>query len=157
SILRPSRLRALGLIATALALPLAYEVFRAGYYGIVVPMPALAKSATGAAWSRGWEYLVDFVQPYRLWLPLGVLAGFGIASRRALADRARIVVAAPLATALLLVVFIIRVGGDFMHARMLLPPTFLAVLPAMVLPISRHTAPVAALIAIWAVTIGVSL
>ena len=57
------------------ALPVLSEIFRMGYYGIIVPNTALAKDAGGTYWSQGWNYLVDLVAPYWLWVPLlGVAA-----------------------------------------------------------------------------------
>ncbi|HSD87388.1 MAG TPA: hypothetical protein VLB44_07730, partial [Kofleriaceae bacterium] len=62
-VLRPARRRAAGLVGAAIALPLGYEIFRAGYYGTLVPLPALAKGAGRAEWGRGYDYLRDFVDP----------------------------------------------------------------------------------------------
>jgi arabinofuranosyltransferase len=61
-------------VAWALALPVAYQIFRMGYYGQLVPNPAVAKEAGSARWHDGWIYLRHFVDPYTLWLPLLVLA-----------------------------------------------------------------------------------
>ena len=55
------------------ALPVAYEIFRAGYFGTLVPNPALAKDSSGMYWSQGWQYLVDLVAPYVLLVPLAVI------------------------------------------------------------------------------------
>jgi hypothetical protein len=49
----------------------------------------------------------------------------------------------------------VRVGGDFMHGRMMLAPTFLLLLPAIVLPVSRWTAPSLGVAFVWAVLIYV--
>jgi arabinofuranosyltransferase len=57
------------LVAWALALPLAYEIFRMAYYAAIVPNSALAKEAGASQWGRGWSYLVDFAEPYYLWIP----------------------------------------------------------------------------------------
>lgn len=150
---RPSWRQALGLAVIAGALPVAYEIFRAGYYGVLVPLPALAKTATGARWDRGLHYVVDFVLAYLTWFPMAVLAMVGGAALRRgqLRDHARIIMLAPIVAGLLIGVFVARVGGDFMHGRLLLPPMFLLLLPAMVLPWSRATAPAIALLAAWLV------
>ncbi|HEX4419769.1 MAG TPA: discoidin domain-containing protein [Kofleriaceae bacterium] len=158
---RPGWRRTAGLAAAAGALPVGYEIFRAGYYGALVPLPALAKSAGGSQWRRGLSYLADFVAPYALWLPIAILAIVLIVAvrRGALAGphrRAdRIIVAAPVVSGALLAGFVIRVGGDFMHARMLLPSAFLAVLPALVVPWRRWTAPAVVALAGWALAIGI--
>jgi arabinofuranosyltransferase len=64
--------RMAGLVAVAVALPVAYEVFRAGYYGLLVPATALAKEASIPRWGRGLVYLRDFVGPS--WLVVPALA-----------------------------------------------------------------------------------
>jgi arabinofuranosyltransferase len=155
AIVRPPWPRALALAGCALAAPLAYEVFRAGYYGTLVPLPALAKSASHAEWSRGYGYLVRFVAPHLLYVPAGVLAGVVVANRRALVPPGRVGFAAPVITAVLLAGFVVRVGGDFMHARLLLPPVFLAVAPVLVVPRVRWAAPAAAVLAAWGLFTGI--
>jgi len=154
---RPRAWRTAVLAGTALALPLAYEVFRAGYYGALVPLPALTKSAAAAQWGRGLAYLANFVRPYALWLPLAALAGVLAAAllRRSIAGRDRVIALAPVVAALVIAIYVVRVGGDFMHARMLLPAAFTAVLPAAVLPVDRRTAAVLAIVVIWALVVGI--
>jgi arabinofuranosyltransferase len=156
-LLRPTRRRTLALLAAAAALPLAYEIFRAGYYGMLVPNPALTKSATQSAWSRGGFYLLDVVRVYRMWwlVPIGLaLAAY---YRRRLTGRDGILVAAPVVSGALLALYVVRVGGDFMHARMLLPSAFLVFMPAALLPLQRVTAIAAGLVALWAVITVVRL
>jgi arabinofuranosyltransferase len=153
---RPPWRRTLALVALAIALPLAYEVFRAGYYGTLVPLPALAKSAAQAAWARGFAYARDFAHPYALWIPALALIGFAATSDFAVPRRALIVIATPIVAGLVLALYVVRVGGDFMHARMLLAPVFLVLLPAFMLPLRRRTVPVAILLAAWALAVGVA-
>jgi arabinofuranosyltransferase len=64
------RTSALALVCAG-ALPLVYEIFRMGYYGLLVPMPALTKEAGASDWARGGRYLQDFLGDSHLWL--GVL------------------------------------------------------------------------------------
>ncbi|MEE9243658.1 MAG: flagellar motor control protein ZomB, partial [Mycobacterium sp.] len=45
-------------------LPVAYQIFRMGYYGLLVPGTALAKDASGSKWQQGFVYLANFNQPY---------------------------------------------------------------------------------------------
>ncbi len=146
---RPGWRTLLGYGAVAAALPVAYEVFRMGYYGIAVPMTALAKEAGGANWKQGWAYLTNFADPYWLWTPLALVAlatvAVWVGRRRPLGQSA--VLAAPLVAGALLTVYVIRLGGDFMHARMLLAPLLLLLLPVLVVPVDRVTVPVAALLA----------
>ncbi|MCA9710760.1 MAG: hypothetical protein KDK70_33270, partial [Myxococcales bacterium] len=159
SIVAPSRRDALRLVAVALALPLAYEIFRAGYYGTLVPLPALAKSAASpswSSWSRGLGYLLDFVLPHHLWLPFGVLAL--LLARAWLRGRVprpdRLVILAPVLSAVLLLVYVVSVGGDFMHGRMCLPPALLLLLPGLLWPLRRESALALLAIAAWAVVVG---
>ncbi len=58
-------------------LPVAYEIFRMGYYGLLVPGTALAKDAAGDKWSQGMIYLANFTQPYALWVPVLLLVPAG--------------------------------------------------------------------------------
>jgi arabinofuranosyltransferase len=76
--------------------------------------------------------------------------------RRTLTRRERVLIAAPLVGGLMLVVYVARVGGDFMHGRMLLAPTWLCVLPAMVIAVRRWTSLAVAALAGWALIVGIS-
>ncbi|WP_409489617.1 hypothetical protein [Amycolatopsis sp. cmx-11-12] len=152
---RPGRRGALGLLAVAAALPLAYQVFRMGYYGLLTPNTALVKEASEANWARGWAYLVDLVQPYWLWLPLLVLAAALFTST---VDKTFLVLTAvPIAGAVLLSLYVIRVGGDFMHGRMLLPALFCLLLPVLALPLTRATTVVLLVVGVWATVAAGSL
>jgi arabinofuranosyltransferase len=144
-------------LGVALALPLAYEVFLAGYYGTLVPLPALAKSAAGAEWHRGLVYVRDFTRTYFVGVPVAIGAAvLAIALWRGrLARRDWILLAAPLISGALLLAFVMRVGGDFMHARMCLPPLFLALLPAAVVPLRRATVAPIGVMACWALAAGI--
>ena len=68
----------LRIVALAVAVPLAYELFRMGYYAALVPNTALAKEASAADWSRGWHYLTDLVDPYYLVIPLVLLLAVAV-------------------------------------------------------------------------------
>jgi arabinofuranosyltransferase len=167
-IVRPSWPRTAALMGVAVALPLAYQVFRMGYYGLLVPNTAVAKNASGVNLAHGWAYVEDFARPYSLWLPLAfllILAPLTMSWRR-LDSAARLACAAAVASALAMALYVVAIGGDFMHARMLLPATFTLLLPVMIVPVPRPaattirtTVPVAlcalALVA-WAVRCGVS-
>ncbi len=82
------RSRVLIVVAGGL-LPVAYQIFRMGYYGLLVPGTALAKDASGKKWSQGFVYLANFNPPYLLWLPAIPLAVLGVL---VLAGRSRAVV-----------------------------------------------------------------
>lgn len=150
----------IGIVAVAGVLPLSYQVWRMGYYGLPYPNTAIAKDAGGAKWGQGFTYLWDLVGPYLLWLPLVILLvaavvavrGGGLPAwtpvpgagdqdssrwtrhRRWLRSPAAVVTLV-LGSGLILTVYALRVGGDFMHGRMLLAQVFLLLLPVAVLPL----------------------
>ncbi|WP_223263853.1 flagellar motor control protein ZomB [Rhodococcus sp. MTM3W5.2] len=168
------KLRA-SIVAVAGAVPVGYQIWRMGYYGLPYPNTAVAKDAGGAKWGQGFTYLWNLVGPYWLWLPLLVLAVAVLVTRpwsaavnpdgsttatsdgsatatsdgsaTATSDGSAIVrwqsrlrtpgavVAVILVTGLLLMIYSLRVGGDFMHGRVLLPVLFCFMLPIAVLPI----------------------
>jgi arabinofuranosyltransferase len=137
-------------------LPVAYEIFRMGYYGLLVPGTALAKDAAGDKWSQGMIYLSNFDAPYAVWVPVVLLVPLGVllmAARRrpsflrpALAPGygrlAQAVQSPPAVVAFVLVsgllqgFYWIRQGGDFMHARVLLAPLFCLLAPVAVVPVA---------------------
>jgi arabinofuranosyltransferase len=135
----------LRVVAWAVALPVLYQVFRMGYYGVLAPNPAAAKEASDSRWDAGWDYLRSSVDPYWLWFPVLVLA-LGVylpliatlwRDRR---TRRLLVVGAFVVAALVHVGYVIRVGGDFMHARMLLIGLFAFAAPVAVIPARREYA-----------------
>jgi arabinofuranosyltransferase len=137
---RPSPRRTIGLVGIAAALPVGYEIFRAGYYGMLVPMPAISKAAGRTDWQRGIAYLRDFAGPYHLYIAVLLLAVAAIIVPKRLSriDQAVIVpVGAAVITGLAMIGYVIAIGGDFMHGRMLLPGVFLLLLPVSLLPWSR--------------------
>lgn len=144
-------------VVVAATLPVGYQIFRMGYYGLLVPNTAVAKDASGSKWEQGFRYLGNLFGPYVLLLPvvLAVLAGVllwwtGRRRRPHVADvpvgsrlarfSARLrtpsaVVVVFVVAGLLEAVYWLRQGGDFMHARVLLVPLFLLLLPVVVLPV----------------------
>lgn len=151
---RGRRRRLLILLAGGL-LPVVYQIFRMGYYALLVPGTALAKDATGDKWSQGMIYLANFNAPYALWLPTVLLAALGLllwlsAGRRRAVRRpvpagygrwARTVqspagvVCFFLVSGLLQGAYWTRQGGDFMHGRVLLVPLFCLLAPVAVIPV----------------------
>ncbi len=176
--------RVVGLGALCAAPALAYEVFRAGYYGLLVPSTALAKEAGVSRWGRGYSYLRDTVSTYWLLIPAAVLAAAALLMvaqrvtrsdwwarrrhgvvvtdgspdlRRTRAwDRAgtAAVAVAPVLGGLGMLVYVTRVGGDFMHARMLLPSIFALLLPVLALPVRRRTVLPLLVLLVWAGVVG---
>ncbi|WP_370328547.1 flagellar motor control protein ZomB [Candidatus Mycobacterium methanotrophicum] len=150
------RARVLIVVAGGL-LPVGYEIFRMGYYGLLFPGTALAKDAAGDKWSQGVIYLCNFNRPYALWIPAVLLVGLGSvvwsrgpAGRRngiryppasapgPLARSAQsptAVVVFILLSGLLQALYWIRQGGDFMHGRVLLVPLLCLLAPVAVVPV----------------------
>ncbi|MET7302146.1 hypothetical protein [Embleya sp. NPDC005575] len=164
---RPRLLHTPALLGTAFTVPLLYEIFRMGYYGVLLPLPAVTKEASTADWSRGWNYVRDLTDPYHLWIPfvllLAVVVGrsvprlrdpAGAGARLRAIDRAgwaRITVfAVPVLCGLTMLLYVVRVGGDFMHARMLLPGLFMLLLPILLVPANRLAIPAATVLIGWA-------
>ena len=129
--------RRLEILAAMAALPLGYELFRMGYFACLVPNTALAKEASLAYWSHGWIYFKNFESTYQLWVPIATMAAATTVLARRLwkagDERSALLVAAPAFGSLLYGVYITRVGGDFLHARLLLPALFALALPVSTL------------------------
>ena len=81
--------------AAAIALPFAYEIFRAGFYGTLVPLPALAKNATDVAVEPRVRLPARLRAAVSAVGPLRAAARFALRSdkRGAIAQRERILVA----------------------------------------------------------------
>jgi len=153
--------RGLLAIAYAAAVPFAVEVFRMGYYGLLVPNTALAKEATRSNWSQGWHYLADFANTYWLAIPVVLLLGvLGARILRADTDErfaTAMLAIVPVVTSLVLALYWIRVGGDWMHARVLLPAFLCFLLPTLVVATSGWRLVLAAAVVVWAVWCGFGL
>ncbi|MDL9937644.1 flagellar motor control protein ZomB [Gordonia sp. ABSL1-1] len=155
----------IGMIVVAAILPVGYQIFRMGYYALLVPNPAVAKDASGSKWAQGGRYLTNLFGPYVLLLPviLAVVAGvvlivgnrlrkraLGVepaasspaSARERLARFSRSLQTPTAVTVTVLVAgficgtYWVRQGGDFMHGRVLLTPLFILLLPMMVVPIT---------------------
>jgi arabinofuranosyltransferase len=154
----PGWRRRVAIVVAGGLLPVAYQIFRMGYYGLLFPGTALAKDAGGDKWSQGVIYLWNFNRPYALWVPLLLLAGLGLvlwASARR--HRGRKVIHPPpsgrgpvvratqsptavvvfiLVSGVLQALYWIRQGGDFMHGRVLLTPLLCLLAPVAVVPVA---------------------
>lgn len=130
---------ALVTVGLAGVLPVGYEIFRMGYYATMVPNTALAKNASDSLWSFGLNYLVGLMRHYALLIPMTVLAvAVVIVVRRLITSRswaAFWLFSATIGAAMVHVVYVTRVGGDFMFGRFLLAPIFAMSLPVAVIEV----------------------
>jgi hypothetical protein len=110
---------------------LPWMVWRVAYYGDVFPNTYYAKSAYLAWWSQGWIYARLYFERYwvlALAVPLAVVA-VGPARGRSRGSEETIEARAGAARELVLALgmglaytaYVMRVGGDFMYARLLIP------------------------------------
>jgi len=120
--------RYLVLGAALFGVPLLSEIFRVAYFGLLVSNTALTKSAFSIWWPQGWVYFLDFTQTYWLWIPvltLSLIAAKRLHTWWIQGSRLEsLVLLTPVIPAVVNVVYVIAIGGDFMHARMLLPGFF---------------------------------
>ena len=149
----------LGAAGLALALPVCYEIFRMGYYASLVPNTALAKANASPA--QGVNYLLDYLMTYHLYLPVGIaLVVYGVAVVQAIQQRDGGLAAlwiGPLVAAGIHAAFVISVGGDFMHARFLLPATVMLFAPVALVGGAVWTRILAVATMIWALIAGLAL
>jgi len=106
-----------------------WQVFRMGYYAALVPTTFIAKESFHSVWWRGYLYLDDFFQTYNpewiLFLGACALLLRGVGGRKDTeARRHGLALAALCIGGVAHIVSVWRVGGDFMHARLLLPGFF---------------------------------
>jgi arabinofuranosyltransferase len=154
---------ALRLLAAAAALPLAYQALRMGYFASLVPAPALAKRAFDAHWAQGLRYLDDLGRTYWLAAPVLLLLGWRLAALGRLAPHGRgpalLLAVVPAVSGLAHAAYVVRLGGDFMHARLLLPSLFAVLLPvaAVVEDRRRIRAVLAGVVGTWAIACGLWL
>lgn len=153
----------LGYVAIALALPVAYELFRMGYYDSLTPNTAAAKEASRSWWSQGLRYLRDAGRPHWLWIPLLAIVVMYVVLLRGCAmrgERRHLTLAiACAAGGLVHLLYVARVGGDFMHARLALPGLTAIVAPVAVSVFDRRvvTYAVTGVVLVWALVALVAL
>jgi arabinofuranosyltransferase len=150
------------IVAWAALLPFAYQIFRMGYYGVLVANTATAKEASLPRVGRGILYFSDFVAPYWLFIPaLGLLVGayYPLASalRRSQGNDRSLaaLLALPIAGALN-AGYIIAMGGDYVHGRLLIAPFFAACVPVATVPLARKYL-ISLLVIPWAIVCALSL
>lgn len=131
----------LGYFVVALALPAAVQVLRMGYFGTFAPNTALAKEAFRLNLGQGRCYLNNFLGTYRLGIPLVSAAWLGIRHVRSIRKRcpaAALALTAPPVAATLHAAYVVAIGGDYMHARLLLPDLLAFLVPAALVALPRR-------------------
>ncbi len=160
----PGRRHRLTRLGAYLALPVAYQIFRMGFFATLVPNTALAKDATDTLWGRGLRYFGNFAGAYALVVPAVALIALVVISRPWRANRAWTTVAVALVVpAVLHTVYVIGIGGDYMHGRFFVVPLVALCAPVAVVALRLSGAvwrfQVAVLTALvgWALISGVDL
>jgi arabinofuranosyltransferase len=117
--------RGVSLLLAGMAPALVWHLFSTVYYGIPYPNTALAKLNTGIPFAelaqQGWRYLANSLRLDPLTL---LLTACGVAAAAA-TRRARSIALG--AGVVLYLVYVVRIGGDFMSGRFLTAPFFLSV------------------------------
>ena len=155
------RRRRLLLLVSSFAVPVAYQLFRMSYYGALVANTAIAKEGSRVRPRAGFNYLMDFVRPYWLWIPIallvfGVLSTAGSAVRTPPRDRALSVLIAFVLAATLNASAVVVNGGDYIHGRLLLPALFAFCAPVAVVPTTRWYLATVAIVT-WAFICAITL
>jgi len=156
---RPRRVRSgLEFASCFLLVWLPYVAWKINFYGDFFPNTYYAKSAGIAWWGQGWVYVQLYFQKY--W-PLGLAIPTAVTAWKAPRPGSRIQAAGPApkvaptavprtgspsgplvfaaVLALTFTVYVMRVGGDFMYARFLIPVTPLYLL-VLEWGVARHLA-----------------
>jgi arabinofuranosyltransferase len=130
-------------LGAAAAIPVAYQLFRMGFYGSIVANTAIAKEGFAQNWDRGWRYLVDFDDAYAIWIPVLVVVAGGyaplaLAAQRVRARRSLLVAGTFAFVSIVLGLWVVWIGGDYIHARLFLPFLFGLCVPVMAVPLTRR-------------------
>lgn len=145
-------------VAWGLTVPVVYQIFRMGYFGELVANTAIAKEGTKPRPDLGWRYLRDFVRPYWLLVPVTLLlVGAYLPAVLSLRSSARRLVALLVlpVSGVVNAAFVVLMGGDYLHARLLLPGLFAGVIPVAMVPAMRRYA-LSMLVLPWAVVAAVA-
>ncbi len=121
------------------AVPVAYQIFRMGYFAALVPNTALAKEAFRSRWKQGGYFFWNFFGLYKALLPLGLIGVIWVAELVRAAGKQNylrvVLTAAPTLCGLFYILYVVKIGGGFMHGRLFLPAVFATVMPLASVPI----------------------
>lgn len=100
-----------------------YHLFRSLYYAELFPNTYFAKAGLGAYWSQGWAYFLHFwrYSPVLLASLLSAIALYALQGRFRSEFRQQQERMTMLVLAAVLSLYVVRLGGDFMAYRFLLP------------------------------------
>ncbi len=133
------RRRRVLLAASALALPVGYQFFRMGYFGALTANTAIAKEAFRLNVAQGFCYARNFFGLYGLAAPLAVAAvalyALAVENDDDKTSRRVALLLAPAGAGVVHAIYVIAMGGDYMHGRMFLPPLFAALMPVALSPV----------------------
>ena len=123
-------------VVAGLGLPVLYELWRMAYFGMLVSNSELAKSGAGSDVPQGAAYFWNFISTYVLWVPFLLAIPIVVPRiRRWLyaGDRTgAVLLLTPLVAGIGDALYVVRVGGDYMEARLLLPSFLLCCLTIFV-------------------------
>ncbi len=128
-------------LAWAAGVPVLYQIFRMGYFASLVPNTAIAKGSDATHLDWGFEYAKQFLGISWMWIALvAVVALVAVTAQRAyrFEPRAMVVTLAPVAGVVLHVLYVQKVGGDYMYARFYIPSFFALAVPVMLVPFPRR-------------------
>lgn len=140
-----------------------WQIFRMGYYATLVPNTYLAKEAASTNWSQGFQYFRDTYVHYHLVeiFAIGIILFIAYIRRTTrdekeanLATNEQILSTLLLLQGALYTILVIRVGGDFMHARVLLPGIFCLAAALFYIPLPNYPSlqrVLLALLIVWGV------
>ena len=106
-----------------------WQIFRMGYYGALFPNTYIAKEGLGSRWDQGLIYLWDLLHTYLLVPMVGAVVflafvnSVGRMTAKEWLHRNGVVLSLILGGCVH-AFMVCRSGGDFMHARLLLPALF---------------------------------
>ena len=149
---RAPRTAAIGELALGFAPLVLWEMFSLVYFGSLVPNTARAKLnleiPAGDLFAQGLSYFLDSITNDPITL---IVVGLGIAAGFARRGTERLVAIG----VLLYLVYIVRIGGDFMSGRFFVAPALAsaALLGALVRPLVVSSRPVAGRVALGALVI----
>ena len=110
--------------------PVGYQLFRMGYYAELVPNTGIAKGSFGPRWEQGFFFFKNFFGFYFLGFVLSIaILLLVVAIKNKTQSSARWLTALPVLSGLFLIIYVVRIGGGFMHGRMFLMPLFLLLIP----------------------------